>query len=157
MGLRENLQTEPVSELPLRPVVTIAADRTLQQAVESMQAEHIGCAVIVDDQQKPIGTFTENELVHLLDDCGTGVLNEPVANHMSPAWAHVTETEPIARLLDAMQSGNVRFVVVCDEEGRAKALTGQKGMMEYISEHFSRVVAVQRVDTPEYPESREGA
>jgi hypothetical protein len=56
-----------------------------------------------------------------------------------------------------MQTKNLRFVVVTDEDGKAIALTGQKGLMEYVAEHFPQQVMVQRVGVKPYSSQREGA
>jgi CBS domain-containing protein len=45
-----------------------------------------------------------------------------------------------------MHAKNIRFVVVVDDEGRLSALTGQKGLMEYVAEQFHREVVAHRID-----------
>ena len=47
-------------------------------------------------------------------------------------------------------------VVVTDDDGRVDALTGQKGLMEYVAEHFPKQVMVQRIGSPVI-QDREGA
>ena len=43
--------------------------------------------------------------------------------------------EPVFAVLKGMQVEDVRFVVVLNEAGKAIALTGQRGLMEYIADH----------------------
>ncbi len=62
-----------------------------------------------------------------------------------------------ALVLEVMEAKNIRFVVVLDEAGKVAGLTGQKGLMEFIAEHFPGEVMVQRIGTKHYPEEREGA
>ena len=44
-----------------------------------------------------------------------------------------------------------------DDQGKLVGLTGQKGLMEYVAEHFPGEVMVQRVGEKPYTQSREGA
>jgi hypothetical protein len=69
----------------------------------------------------------------------------------------VKQSDPIVNVLLAMQAQNVRFVCVLDDEGRAVALTGQKGLMEYIADHFPGQIMVQRIGCAPYIQQREGA
>jgi len=153
MGLRENISSEKVGELPLREAIAVAPSTTVREAVDRMRGKRLGCVVVVDDSGKPQGTFTEEELIKVLG----GGLDAAVGGHLSPQWASVRIDAPIASVLEEMKSKNLRFVVVTDEEGRAVALTGQKGLMEYVAEHFPQQVMVQRVGVKPYSAQKEGA
>ena len=83
-------------------------------------------------------------------------IDGPVAEHLSPDPACVGRDRPISDLVATMRERDLRFVVVTDEEGRAVALTGQKGLMEYIAEHFPEEVLTQRIGKPSM-RNREGA
>ena len=56
-----------------------------------------------------------------------------------------------------MQLKNLRFLCVVDENGQVAGLTGQRGLMEYVAEHFPGEVMVQRIGQPPYLSDREGA
>ena len=66
-------------------------------------------------------------------------------------------SDPIADVLEAMQLKNLRFLCVIDEEGQLAGLTGQKGLMEYVADHFPSQVMVQRIGSKPYITDREGA
>lgn len=153
MGLRENILSEKVTELPLREAIAVPPSMSVREAVDRMRGKHLGCVVVVDDSGKPQGTFTEEDLIKML----SGGLDSVVGDHLSLQWASVKIDAPIASVLEAMKSKNLRFVVVTDEEGRAVALTGQKGLMEYVAEHFPQQVMVQRVGVKPYSAKKEGA
>ena len=59
MGLYENMRTEPISQLNLRRVITVPAMLSVRDAVLRMREERLGCVVVVDAGQKPMGMFTE--------------------------------------------------------------------------------------------------
>ena len=156
MGLRDNLKTEPVSKLALRELVTAQPEMLVREAVELMRAHNIGCVVVTDKEEKPVGIFTESLLRTLLLS-GTAFLDEPLEKHMADRCPWVSDSDSIQTVLEAMQINNIRFICVVDKDGKAKALTGQKGLMEYIAEHYPRVVMVQRINPNEPLHEREGA
>ncbi len=156
MGLQENLASEPVTKLALREAVCVSPATPVRKAVDAIKDKHLGCVIVVDPAQKPIGTFTESMLVDLLVH-QPKALEDRVDAHLDKKWARVKQTDPISSVLAAMQQQDLRFVVVTDEEGCAKALSGQKGLMEYIADHFPRRVLVQQVGAKPFIHEREGA
>ena len=157
MGLRENLQNEPVSSLPLREAVIVYPSTTVRAAIGQMRENRLGCAIVVNDEGKPIGTFSEARLVDLLLANPSALDEDCVERHLDKDWAAVKLADPISSVLLAMQSKDLRFVCVTDETGKAKALTGQKGLIEYVAEHFPQQVMVQRLGGKPTIEKREGA
>lgn len=156
MGLFENVRNETVSRLALRPTVIIESDATVRDVVEQLREAHLGCAIATDADGKPRGMFTEAMLRSLIAQ-DPAAINEPVESHLAKTFPWVKTSDRIETVLAAMEAKNVRFVVVVDDDGAVVGLTGQKGLMEYVAEHFPGEVLVQRVGTKAYPEKREGA
>jgi len=156
MGLRQNAQTDPVSRLNLREPILVSRNSTIREAIEKMRQGKLGCVIVVDDDRKPQGLFTEAMLRGLLLQ-SPAIVGEPVADRMATVFPWVQIDDPVETVLEAMELKNHRFVVVVDQEHRVVGLTGQKGLMEYIAEHFPQEVMVQRVGTKPYPSQREGA
>lgn len=156
MGLRENTQTEPVKTLNLREPILVEKSATIRQCIEKMREGELGCVVVVDSAQKPVGLFTEAILRHVLLE-SPAVVEETVETQMADSFPWCRLTDPIDTVLEAMELKNHRFVVVVDESERVAGLAGQKGLMEYAAEHFPQEVMVQRVGTKPFPEQREGA
>lgn len=156
MGLLENMQKEKVSRLALREAATTSPDATLRKAVELMRNRQLGCIFAVDDEGKPVGEFTEAMLVQLIRK-NPEAIEEPLQDHMATQWPWVKLTDPISDVLEALETKNVRFLCVVDEDGRVAGLAGQKGLMEYVADHFPGQVIVQRTGGHPYPIEREGA
>lgn len=155
MGLRENILKHSVSELDLREAVTVARDVSVREAVKLMKQHRLGCVVIVDQEDKAIGKFTERCLMRLLVD-RPAALDEPVGQCLSADCGAVTMTDPIAKVIEIMQANKSRFVFVLDDQGKPVALTGQKGVMAYLADHFPRQVKVQLMKSKLYMDQREG-
>lgn len=156
MGLQQDMLAEEVRQLSLREPVTASPGTSLREAVTKMRAGRLGCAIVVDDDRKPLGIFTENLLTQLLTQ-DAAALDDPVEKHMASPCPWVRLTDPIYDVLDAMESKNIRFLCVLDDEGRLTGLTGQKGIIEYVADHFPNQVLAQRIGGRAAPEVREGA
>ena len=155
MGLRDNLLTDSISQLALREALILDPGTLIRDAVVLMRSQRLGCVIIAEDDRIPIGVFTERELIKLLAQ-DASALDESVGGHLAPTWAIVKQSDSIAKALEAMHKNRMRFVCVTNDEGQAVALSGQKGLMEYIAEHFPQAVLTQ---TPgrKTPSEREGA
>jgi CBS domain-containing protein len=155
--LRQNLQSECVSDLPCREAILISPETSVRQAAEIMQAKKLGCATVIDAEGKPIGIFTERTLIDLLLHQPDNLGRILVRDHLEKEWFCVRSTDPISAVLDLIQNRGARFICELDENGRAKGLTGQKGLSEYIADYFPGQVMVQRIGGQPGMESREGA
>ncbi|MEQ8849261.1 CBS domain-containing protein [Botrimarina sp.] len=155
MRLKDSLSNEPVSRLALRDPVLCLPDEAISEAVSRMRDRKLGCVIVVDDERRPVGLFTENMLSRLVASDPSG-LRDKLRARMAEQCHCVRPTDPVARVLEAMQRSNTRFVCVVDDDGKVVGLTGQKGLMEFIADHFPQQVMVQRVGSPP-PSQREGA
>ncbi len=156
MGLRQDIFRDTVSDLHIRELITVKRGTTVRKTAALMRRKHLGCAIIVDDQHKPIGKFTERRLMRLLLDPAS-TLDDPVEKHSYTDASCVTLDTPVAEMARVMQAKQLRFMCVTDASGTAVGLTGQKGLMEYIAEHFPRQIKAQRMKPFLHMDHREGA
>jgi len=157
MGLKENLRSETVAKLPLREGVIVGADTTVTTAIERMLQRRLGCAIVVDADGKALGTFSEQTVIDFLLQNPEQLGQLPVGRALDETWHHVSMTDPIEVVLDLVHRDGARFVCVMDEDGRAVGLTGQKGLSEYVADHYPQQVMIQRVGGRPGQETREGA
>ena len=156
MGLYENFVSEPISRLALREPITISPSSSVKDAVLKMRDKELGCVIVVDEKDKPIGMFTEAMLRHLLIE-DRAALDDSLENRMAKDFPCAKSKDPVVNVLEAMRSENHRFVCVVDENGKLVGLTGQKGLMEYIAEHFPQTVLTERAGNVSPRRQREGA
>ena len=155
MGLRQDILQQPVTELEWRKLIKVQRTDTVRHVVELMQRDGLGGVVVVGADGKATGEFTERDLIGLLL-ADPGALDEPVGKHMSDTWGQIHQAQPIARIIDRMQDRKLRYVIVVDDAGMPVGLTGQKGVMEYIADHFPRQVKVQMMKSKLHMDQREG-
>ena len=157
MGLRQTFHDETVSKLPLRPVLTIAPSSTVRKAVRKMKKHGLGCLFVADEFERPLGRFTERDLIRELGRNPTA-LDQPVSTYMTPNEECLSESDPIEAVFNEMKDRGRRFICITEgETGKMIGLTGQKSLMEYIAENFPRQVKVQMMESKLYMDDREGA
>lgn len=156
MGLKENLRGEPVSRLALREPVVATVEATVRDGILQMRQRALGCVFVVDGEQRPLGIFTEGMLRKMIAT-NPAAVDQPLRDHMARDVRWVRLADSVAKVLQAMQTEKTRFVGVIDAKGRLVGLTGQKGLMEYVAEHFPQQVMVQRIGGQPYLAEREGA
>lgn len=156
MGLQENFEKEAVGNLNLRDAITVTPDVTLREAIQRMQKAQIGCVIVVNSEGEAVGAYNEAMLRNQLTS-QSEFLEQPISEYMATKFPWALKSDSVGILLDAMQANNTRFVVVLDEDKKVCGLTGQKGLMEFIAEHFPKEVMVQNVGNKKLNSEREGA
>jgi len=155
MSLFDDLQNSTVDELNLRDAPSLGPDSTVRDAVLLMRDMNLGCVIIVNEQQQPVGIFNEAMLRSLLAS-NPSELDDPVATHMDKQVPYVFREDSVDFMLEALDNQNTRFLAVVDAEKKLQALAGQKGLMEFIASYYPYEVLVQTVNNPT-PSSQEGA
>ena len=107
MGLHENMRNEPVSQLALREPVRVVPSDTMRLAIERMREKKLGCAVVVNEDEEPVGLLTESMITHMIAQ-KIAILDDSVQQHMADQLPWVKLTDPIADVLEAMQLKNLR-------------------------------------------------
>lgn len=157
MGLKENLENESITQLPMREAILLAESTPVKDAVELMRQKHIGSTVVVDEAGMPLGKFTERSLIDLLLSDRSQYENGTVGNHLDAKFMTISAKNRVMDVLEAVESKGTRFIYVLDDEGKPIAVTGQRGMSEFVAEHFPQQVMVQRVGSRPATQTREGA
>lgn len=156
MGLQQQLKSDKVEQLKLRKPAIVGMGATVRETVAKMREVKVGCAVVVDDENKAAGVFTEAMLrSRLVQDAS--VIDESVKDNMATIFAWVRPSDSVETVLDSMDAKNTRFLVVLDDAKHVVGLTGQKGLMEYVAEFFPHEVMVQYVGPNPHSTQREGA
>ncbi len=156
MGFRQELESEPISSLPLRDAIAVREETLIRAAIAVMRAHSLGCSVIVDYKLKPVGLFTERSLLNVLLQ-GASLDESPVVDFGERDFFCFRADEPIIRVWNAVLEKQARFVVVTDKKGQLMGVTGQRGIAEYISDCFPAQTVVQRLGSKPWMQQREGA
>ena len=156
MGLRDNMLHEPVSRLDIAPGILAPPDLPVREAVRLMREGDQGCVVVVNEEGRPQGKFTEHQLADLIANRPC-FMDDAVGQHMRRSWAVMSHNDPIVTLIHKLQDYRLRWVIVVDDEGKARGVLGQQALMQYLAEQFPRAVKNQPMETNAAIEAREGA
>lgn len=122
-----------VSLLMSNQVRQVSPATAARQAL-SMMASHAISGVVVVDQQKPVGCFTERDAVRLVAG-GVDIANQPVGTVMSTPVVTIPATASPMRALDLMRDHNVRRLVVLDEQGTLAGILTQTDLSRILDQH----------------------
>ncbi|MEB3806532.1 MAG: CBS domain-containing protein [Desulfurococcales archaeon] len=108
----------PVVSLITKQPIVMKPEDTVDKAVSKMAEENVGSVIIVDDKFKPIGIFTERDL--LIKVCAKGLDPSKVklGDVMTRRLVTIKESEPARRALETMLHFGFRHLPVVDSSGR---------------------------------------
>jgi CBS domain-containing protein len=105
-----------VLDLVRRPPVTVGVGVSVRDVVRVMYENSIGSIVIVDDVGRPIGIFTERDLLRLAAQGAS--LDSPMDTVMSRDLVVVKGVEGVVRAAMLMSEHRIRHLPVVDDEGK---------------------------------------
>jgi len=106
-----------VREIITKNVVAVTPNTPIRRVAEIMHNNNIGSVLIVDNDGRLLGIFTERDLVKAV---ALGVdLNTPVENFMTTKLVTATPNESIASIAHKMIENWIRHIPVVDEQNRA--------------------------------------
>jgi 2-oxoglutarate/2-oxoacid ferredoxin oxidoreductase subunit beta len=135
--LHKGLGTDPLANLHRgRMLITITADATLAEAIQIMQDANIGALLVVDLQQRPLGIFTESDVLTKVATLVTDLDAHTVDEFMTPNPDVLRADVPIAHALYLMAIHRYRHVPIVDDQGIALGIISFRDVVNYIETHF---------------------
>ena len=94
------------------PVVTVATDATVEQALRAMIENDIGAVVVVDGGE-PVGVFTERDVTRrILDE--PDLMGHAISEEMSSPVVSVGPGDEVVFIFKTMSDKNIRRLPVVD-------------------------------------------
>jgi CBS domain-containing protein len=137
------LVAEPLSEIPVREPLILAASASVTDAMRAMQREHRGCVLVTDDGtklSKLVGIFTERDVLLRIVDRGKNPATLPLSEVMTPEPEVLSVKSTVAYALNKMTVGGFRHVPVVDEEHRPAFVVSVRDIAEFLVAAFPREV-----------------
>lgn len=127
--------SKTVSSLILHEqVVTCLKTDTVYDVVCKMAASNIG-SIIVAESRKPIGIFTERDLMRKVVSRNVDVKTALMESVMTPNPVCIKEQTPLIKIMAAMRLGKFRHLVIIDGEGLLKGVVSIKDALNFITDH----------------------
>lgn len=138
MNLRDRLSRDTVKALRVHEPVTIGPEGTVGEAINLMKEHGAGC-VVVTDGAKPVGMFTERDV--LTKAVGTSMdLGTSIAEVMTKSPRVIEESCPIEEVIRLMHRGGFRNIPLVDSSGSLQGIVSVKRVVEYLVEYFPSAV-----------------
>ena len=115
-------------DLVRRPHVTVGVGVSVRDVVRVVYENSIGSIVIVDDVGRPIGIFTERDLLRLVAQGAS--LDSPVDSVMSRDLVVVKDVEGVVRAAMLMSEHRIRHLPVVDDEGKLMGVISVRDVVD---------------------------
>ena len=130
--LKEILE-QSISELgePQR-AKSCSPDTTLEDAVSMLKEAKVGSLVIVADGSVK-GIFTERDFLEKVALNDVDMTKLPISSLMTPNPVCVKRHESIGSVLEKMQKGKFRHIIISDSYGHLEKVVSIREVMEYLT------------------------
>ncbi len=117
-----------VKNIMCKKVITAKESLSIKDAVILLDERHVGSIVVVDDEHKVIGMFTERDAIRLM--ANNFNMDEPVGKAMSRHVVTITLEASYDEAKRLMFSHNVRHLPVTDETGKLIGLFSLRAFLD---------------------------
>jgi CBS domain-containing protein len=112
-----SIDTIPVSAYKSpKEVITETVDQNIYAACRIMNKNNIGCVVVVDKSERPVGILTERDVVHIFGTLDVASSRSLLSEIMSKPLITISTNSSIKDALQTMQQNNIRRLVILDKE-----------------------------------------
>jgi len=136
-----------VGEVCERRVVKARPDEKIRAVAQRMDREDVGCIVVVDDEDAPIGVLTDRDVAIRVLRRRRSPDETEVQEVMSKDVLTIRESSSLVVGLGRLRSDGIRRAPVVDERGRVVGVFGVDDALAHIARDVSaasQVVGAQR-------------
>jgi predicted transcriptional regulator len=138
--VEHSLLTERVIQLrPKRPI-TVSGDMHVQDVLQLMVEKRIGSVFIVDEG-RPVGVFTEKDVIVRLGPRIDQCRDRPISEFMTPNPAGVKTNVRIAYAIRQMDLGGYRHIPTLGPDGRLEGVISVRDILAYLTEKIEQAAA----------------
>jgi CBS domain-containing protein len=131
-GLARSVMEDDLNQLEMEEPLTARPDETALEVARRMKQAQTAC-VLVMDEGKLVGIFTEHDVLCKLTGAQAGAAERPVSEVMSANPEALQETDSVAAALNKMAMGRYRHVPVAKADG-SYSVTSIKHVLRYIAQ-----------------------
>lgn len=135
-----------IRQIISRDVISVAPDTPVTEAVSIMAKAAISCLVVAEDK-KPVGIFTERDLVKVATS-QTAFADQSISRFMTSPVVTIPGNVSILDAYHAMLTNNIRHHVVVDSGGRILGVMSQSDMGKLLGvEYFLEMRKIEQIMT----------
>ena len=111
-------------------LVTVSPEEKIVDAVKKMYENNVGSVLVVDEEGKLVGIFTERDLVKVV---ATGTsLETPIKEVMTKRLITVKPEDPLPLVASKMIENNIRHIPVVDKDGKLKGIISIRRVLRHV-------------------------
>ena len=119
-----------IRDIMCKKVVTAKEDALIQDAVMLLNERHVGSIIIVNDEQKCVGVFSERDAIRIFAQKVS--LDQPLGTVMSRHVVTISLEASYDEAKSLMLSHNIRHLPVTDETGKLIGLFSLRAFLDEI-------------------------
>lgn len=123
----QQTMTTPIGQLLKHEPVFVAPETSTRAALEKMAEFKIGCMVIADAEQKPVGILTQSDLLPRIVLTGFD-LSRPISDVMTPDPYSLPESASAYDAVLEMATHGFRHLLVLDGKGRMRGIVSERDL-----------------------------
>lgn len=146
MGITTGTTKTRIRQIISRQVISVTPETPADEAVATMARARISC-LIVAGKKRPLGIFTERDLVKLTNR-GVPFGNRPISDLMTSPVVTISGNLNIYEAYSLMLTNSIRHHVVVDHGGRILGLMTQSDLINHLGhEYFVELRKIEQVMT----------
>jgi CBS domain-containing protein len=130
--VERSIMEDPVEVLRPRKPVTIKPTATIRQAIQAMLAHNLGALLVVDQEGKLLGMFSERDLLTKVAGQHEPYAELPVGQFMTSTPETIGSDDTLAFALHKMNVGGYRHLPVITN-GRPTGVISVRDMLRHIT------------------------
>jgi len=144
----------PIYDLPVGELVAVETGVSVEEAISKMQEKGVGCVVVVSENEKLIGLFTERDVLTKIALKGNNLKKKKIDEFMTRHPETLNYSDTIARALNLMATGGYRHIPIVDDANMPGGVVSIKDIVNFIVEHFHDEILnlPPKLKHPEKPE-----
>ncbi len=119
-----------IRDVMCKTVVSVKEDLSIQEAITLLNERHVGSLVVVDDEQKCVGIFTERDAIRIAATKFS--TNQPLSKVMSRHVVSITLESSYEEAKRLILSHNIRHLPVTDQTGKLVGLFSVRAFFDEI-------------------------
>lgn len=120
-----------VKHVMVENVITAKDNTTAKRAVEMLYKKHVGSIVVIDDEKKCIGIFTERDAIRIV--AKDTPLDAPLDKVMTKNVVTIGEDATLEEARRLIVSHRIRHLPVVDQKGKLVGLLSVRRFLDELS------------------------
>jgi len=139
-----------IENVMVSDVITVETEATVRQAVDLMNKHEIGCLIVVDEEEKPVGILTERDLLRRVLANRKDPVRTKVSQVMSTPLITVTPHMDLEEAVKLMFKKKIKKLPVV-EDGQ---LVGLVSITDMVRVQPQIIEILKKLSTTEEPPKR---